>query len=172
MGSRMVSCSAASCPTKSPRAALSSPRRQPFSRSVLRRIAGTHQSIPHPHKPTPQEKAIQHLVDFVIEEHGGAARWDGATSASPSVHVHSVFWPHEGQPDRLGVETVTADLTRQRIAMSAYGDARTLNVDAIENLVTITDADGNVVDELSNPRASMAGHQRDMQWSPTRMGLK
>lgn len=110
------------------------------------------------------------LVDFVVEKHGGAELWDGATTASARVHVHGVFWPYKGQADLLGVETVTADLTRQRISMSPYGEGRTLTFDASEDLVTITDADGTVVDELANPRASMAGYQGDTQWSPTQMG--
>lgn len=113
---------------------------------------------------------INDLVDFVLAQHGGTERWAGATTASASVHVHGVFWPYKGQPDLLGVETVTADLTRQRISMSPYGEGRTLHFDAIEDRVTITDADGTVVDELSNPRDSMAGYQGDTQWSPAQMG--
>lgn len=86
------------------------------------------------------------------------------------MNVHGVFWPYKGQPDLLGVETVTADLTRQRISMSPYGEGRTLHFDAVQDLVTITDADGVIVDSLSAPRASMAGYQLDTTWSPTQMG--
>ena len=110
------------------------------------------------------------LLEFVLAKHGGAERFAGATSATATVNVHGVFWPYKGQPDLLGVETVTADLTRQRISMSPYGEGRTLTFDAAENRVTITDADGTVVDELSNPRASMAGYQGDTPWSATQMG--
>lgn len=110
------------------------------------------------------------LVTFVLEKHGGAERWAGATTVSAQVHVHGVFWPYKGQPDLLGIETVTADLQRQRISMSPYGEDHTLTFDAIEDRVTITDAEGNVVDELSHPRATMAGYQGDTPWSPTQMG--
>lgn len=110
------------------------------------------------------------LVDFVITKHGGTERWNDATSVTAQVHVHGAFWPYKGQPDLLGVETVTADLTRQRISMSPFGAGRTLHFDAAADLVTITDADGTVVEELSAPRASMAGFEGDTQWSPTQMG--
>lgn len=110
------------------------------------------------------------LVDFVIATHGGAEQWKDVTSVSAQVHVHGAFWPYKGQPDLLGVETVTADLTRQRISMSPFGAGRTLHFDAAEDLVTITDADGTVVDQLSAPRASMAGFEGETQWSPAQMG--
>jgi len=113
---------------------------------------------------------MNELLEFVLAQHGGIQRWAGATTATATVNVHGVFWPYKGQPDLLGVETVTADLTRQRISMSPYGEGRTLTYDAAANLVTITDADGTVVNELANPRDSMAGYQGDTQWSATQMG--
>jgi hypothetical protein len=110
------------------------------------------------------------LVDFVLARHGGAERWEKAGAVSAAVHVHGVFWPYKGQPDLLGRETVTADLRRQRISMSPFGVDRTLHFDAADDLVTITDPGGTVVDELSRPRARMAGYQGDTRWSPTEMG--
>lgn len=110
------------------------------------------------------------LVEFILAKHGGAARWEGAETISAKVNVRGVFWPYKGQPDLLGIETVTADLRRQRISMSPFGEGRTLHFDAAEDLVTITDADGHVVDSLSAPRQSMAGYQGDTQWSATQMG--
>ncbi len=110
------------------------------------------------------------LVDFVLAQHGGVQRWEGAEAISAKVHIYGVFWPFKGQRDLLGVETVTADLKRQRISMRPFGEGRTLRFDAVEDLVVITDVDGTVVDRLSKPRASMAGYQEDTQWSPTQMG--
>lgn len=113
---------------------------------------------------------MTNLVDFVVTKHGGAELWNGAETISATVDVYGVFWPYKGQPDLLGLMTVTADLRRQRISMSPYGEGRTLLFDAAEDLVTITDANGTIVDQLSAPRASMAGYEGDTPWSPTQMG--
>jgi hypothetical protein len=110
------------------------------------------------------------LLNFVLAKHGGAQRWESAKSVTATVNVHGVFWPYKGQPDLLGVQTVTADLTRQRITMGPFGEGQTLTFDNAQDLVTITDANGAVVDQLSAPRASMAGYQLDTTWSPTQMG--
>jgi hypothetical protein len=110
------------------------------------------------------------LVDFVLARHGGTQRWEGVETISAKVHVYGVFWAFKGQPDLLGFETATADLKGQRISMRPFGDGRSLRFAAVEDLVTITDADGKVVDGLSEPRASMAGYQGDTLRSPTQMG--
>ena len=117
-----------------------------------------------------KEGIMSDLVDFILAKHGGAERWEGAETISAQVNVYGAFWPYKGQPDLLGIETVTADLRRQRISMTPYGEGRTLHFDAAEDLVTITDAGGRVVDSLSAPRQSMAGYQADTQWSATQMG--
>lgn len=110
------------------------------------------------------------LVDLALARHGGAERWERAESITAQVHVYGAFWPYKGGPGLLGFETVTAELKRQRISMRPFGEGRTLSFDAGEDLVTITDVDGVVVDRLSHPRASMAGYQLDTTWSPTQIG--
>ncbi|MFD9586159.1 hypothetical protein ACFWBM_15850 [Streptomyces sp. NPDC059980] len=110
------------------------------------------------------------LVDFVIAQHGGARLWENAQTATAAVNVHGAFWPYKGQPNLLGVESVTADLRQQRITMHPFGEGNTLHFDAEQDLVTITDADGVTVDKLSSPRTSMAGYQGDTPWSATQMG--
>src|SRR5918998_4552090 len=110
------------------------------------------------------------LLNFVLAKHGGAQLWESAKTITATVNVHGVFWPYKGQPDLLGVQTVTADLTQQRITMGPFGEGQTLTFDNAQDLVTITDANGTVVDQLSAPRASMAGYQLDTPWSATQMG--
>jgi hypothetical protein len=110
------------------------------------------------------------LVDFVIDRHGGLHRWEHAASVSAQVHVHGGFWGFKGQPDLLGHELVTADIHRQHIAMRPFDSARTLQFDGVADRVEITDRDGRVVDELTAPRASMAGYAGDTPWTPTQTG--
>ncbi|NQD87601.1 hypothetical protein HP499_07255 [Paenarthrobacter sp. CM16] len=110
------------------------------------------------------------LIEFIHAKRNTAPSWDGVRSVSAKVRVHGVFWPFKGQPDLLGDVTVKADLTRQRISITPFGPGRTLHFDAAQDLVTITDETGEVVDSLSAPRRSMAGYLGDTQWSPTQMG--
>src|ERR1700712_5484474 len=107
------------------------------------------------------------LVDFVIDRHGGVHRWEDAVSVSAQVHVYGGFWGYKGQPDLLGHELVTANVHRQHISMRPFDSARTLQFDRVADRVEITDRDGRTVDELTAPRASMAGYAGDTPWTPT-----
>src|SRR5499433_80001 len=70
------------------------------------------------------------LLDFIIERHGGIDRWREASTLSATVHVYGRFWAFKGQPDRLGVESVTADIHLQRIMMTPVGRGLNLEFDA------------------------------------------
>ena len=110
------------------------------------------------------------LLDFIIERHGGIDRWREASTLSATVHVYGRFWAFKGQPDRLGVESVTADIHLQRIMMTPFGRGLNLEFDAGLDRVRITGSGGEVQDELTAPRRSMAGYTGDTQWSATQTG--
>lgn len=110
------------------------------------------------------------LVEFVLAKHGTAPIWEGASSVTAKLRVHGVFWPFKGQPNLLGDVSVTANLAQQEITIAPFGPGNTLHFDAAQDLVTITDGKGTVVDSLSAPRQSMSGFQGDTPWSPTQMG--
>jgi hypothetical protein len=108
-----------------------------------------------------EEDLVSDLIDFVIGKHGGLQRWEQAESVTAGVHVYGGFWGYKGQPDLLSHQSVTADLHRQRISMTPFGAGSTLELDQDADRVTITDSDGQVIDELIAPRASMAGFAPD-----------
>jgi hypothetical protein len=110
------------------------------------------------------------LIDFVLDAHGGAARWDRASRVSATVRVHGAFWAFKGQPDLLSVESVEANVHQQRIRMTPFGEGRSVEFDSTSDQVTITDKSGRVIDELVHPRASMAGYTRDTKWTATQTG--
>jgi hypothetical protein len=110
------------------------------------------------------------LLEFVVECHGGLNRWEEAATVSAKVRVFGGFWKFKGQPDLLGVESVTADIHRQRISMNPFGTGSILEFDAALDRVRITGPSGEVKDELTAPRRSMAGYSGDMQWSPAQTG--
>ena len=115
------------------------------------------------------------LLDFVIERQGGIDRWYEASTVSATVHVHDGFWAFKGQPDRLGVEPVTADIHRQRITVTPFGHGSSLEFDTGLDRVRIIGSRGEVEDELKiEPRTvpqtyhfdSDTGLQRRMDYSP------
>jgi hypothetical protein len=113
---------------------------------------------------------MNELLSWVIDAHGGADRWREASTISATVHVHGAFWALKGQPDRLGVESVTADIHRQRITMTPFGEGSSVEFDAALDRVRITGSRGEVRDELTAPRSSMAGYTGETQWSATQTG--
>jgi hypothetical protein len=113
---------------------------------------------------------MSELLNFILASHGGTPLVHGARTVSATVKVDGVFWRFKGQPDLLGTEEVVADLSRQRISMSPLGGGRTLTFDALEDVVTITDAAGTEVERLEHPRAGMAGFVGDTQWTAAQMG--
>ncbi|MFD8339302.1 hypothetical protein ACFV42_42795 [Streptomyces solisilvae] len=110
------------------------------------------------------------LLDFVIDRHGGIGRWRDASTVSAIVHFHGSFWALKGHPDRLSTETVTAAINRQYISMTPYGAGNNLEFDAEADRIRISGAGGDVCDELTAPRRSMAGYTKDTQWSAAQTG--
>ena len=107
------------------------------------------------------------LIDFVLDAHGGTARWERATQLSATMRVYGDFWAFKGQPDLLSIETVDADIHQQRIRMTPFGDGHSVEFDSTSDQVTITDESGTVVDQLVHPRTSMAGYTGSTQWTAT-----
>ena len=114
---------------------------------------------------------MNELLKFVLDKHGGADRWNDAKEMTAHIYIHGGFWAAKGQPDLLSVETVTADVRRQRISMTPFGEGHRLDFDMAADRVTIFKADdGTVADSLDAPRHSMAGYARDTKWSSTQTG--
>lgn len=84
------------------------------------------------------------LLDFVTEAHGGTGRWHQASAIAATVHVYGDFWAFKGQLDRLGWESVTGDIHRQRITMTPFGDGSSLEFDSGFDRVRITGPGGDV----------------------------
>lgn len=110
------------------------------------------------------------LLDLVYAARGGRAIWQDARTLHATVNVYGGFWQYKGHGHLLGVEQVTLDIATQRVTMSPFGTGNTLHFDAAQDLVTLVDAAGTVIDRLVHPRASMAGYRMDMQWTPLQMG--
>jgi hypothetical protein len=110
------------------------------------------------------------LLNFAIDRRGGLDRWHDASTVTAKVHVHGVFWTRKGQPGLVGMESVTAGIHRQHITMTPFGERSSLEFDARLDHVRILGPDGEVHEELTAPRRSMAGFTTTTQWSATQTG--
>jgi hypothetical protein len=81
-----------------------------------------------------------------------------AKEMTAHIYIRDGFWAAKGQPDLLSVETVTADVRRQRISMTPFGQAHRLDFDMATDRVTIRKADDGTGSGLA--RCSSPQHGR------------
>jgi hypothetical protein len=105
----------------------------------------------------------QHLVHACERRHrrvltrGGTAGLNDVGGAAIACFVRSRrAWPAGAASDRA--------------SLTPFGDGSSLRFDAGLDRMRITGSGGEVQDELTEPRRSMAGYTGDTQWSATRMG--
>lgn len=104
------------------------------------------------------------LKDFAIEAHGGLQRWQQFDKLSADLVQGGVLWALKGQPRTLERTTVTVGLKEQWASHAPFGaDGRRSRF--APGRVVLEAADGTVLDELLQPRASFAGHTLQTPWS-------
>lgn len=103
------------------------------------------------------------LLDKIIDAHGGS-RWREAESISAVRHFGGAFWVLKGVDGIAGEGRFTVDLRSERSRLYDFGDPD-LHTEFTPEHVAIVRADGTVVEELSDPRASFAGHELTTPWN-------
>ncbi|AXA42353.1 hypothetical protein [Rhizobium leguminosarum] len=104
------------------------------------------------------------LKDFVIKAHGGLDRWRQFNQLSADLIQGGVLWPVKGHPDTLARTTVTVGLKEEWASHAPFG-AGNRRSRFTPDRVAIEGGDGIVLEELSQPRASFAGHSLQTPWS-------
>ncbi|MBP2472080.1 hypothetical protein JOF53_000952 [Crossiella equi] len=105
------------------------------------------------------------LLTGVLAAHGGLARWRGASTLRATVTSGGPFWASKGHPDFAATDQVEARLQEQHLRVTSSASGRVFVYSKKEDRVSVTEADGTVVAELDNPRATFAGYTRDTEWS-------
>lgn len=104
------------------------------------------------------------LVEKIITAHGGMETWKKYTSLTAHLKQGGVLWPLKGHPGQLDVTNVTVGLGEEWASHDPFSpDGKVTRFEP--GLVQIKDVDGKVLDELTNPRASFAGHTLETPWS-------
>jgi len=97
---------------------------------------------------------VDALLRLVLDAHGGLDHWRSLTTLTARITYGGPFWAAMGRPDFVGVDRVEADLKRQRFHQVQESTGRTVVHDKAADLVTVTAADGTVLEELLHPRST------------------
>ncbi|MEU6745475.1 hypothetical protein ABZ914_04540 [Spirillospora sp. NPDC046719] len=104
------------------------------------------------------------LLDEILAAYGGREAWDEARRISARQFFGGVLWPMKGHPGALNDVQVTVDLHRQHTRQEPFfADGHHTNF--TPERVAVETSDGEVVEELLDPRASFAGHELTTPWS-------
>jgi len=104
------------------------------------------------------------LVQLAIEAHGGLERFRSFSFLTAKLRQGGVLWGLKGKPTVLEECNVRVDLKREWV--SHWPFAPTQNHSSFTpDRVTIETPDGQVVEELDNPRPSFDGYEMETPWS-------
>ncbi|RSM87401.1 hypothetical protein DMH04_10185 [Kibdelosporangium aridum] len=105
------------------------------------------------------------LLTKVLDAHGGLDRYRSVSTITLNVAFGGPFWEFKGHADFVDTGEVEADLHSQKIRHRQLTTGRTIEFDRAQNLVAVTSADGDVIDQLKNPRATFEGYTTESKWS-------
>ncbi|MGW5496625.1 hypothetical protein [Streptomyces olivaceoviridis] len=104
------------------------------------------------------------LLSTIFDAYGGRSRWEEASRITARQFFGGALWGMKGHPGALNDVDVTVDLRREYVTQKPFfhPDHRTA---FSADRVAVEDSDGNVVEELTDPRASFAGHDLMTPWT-------
>jgi len=104
------------------------------------------------------------LAMSAIDAHGGLERWKRFTTLSVHGINGGVFWGAKGKAGVLGDVTVTVELRNEKVSHWPFG-SRDRRSRFEPQRVAIENANGEVLEELLQPRSSFKGHTFETPWS-------
>jgi hypothetical protein len=120
---------------------------------------------------TETEKDMDDLVAHVLDVHGGLDRWSGIGALTARTSIGGRFWSAKGWPEPVLEETVEIDPHRQHAVLTPFtAPDRAFTLDVDPERVDIRAADGRVVQERTEPRASFAGLGLTSPWDALQTG--
>jgi hypothetical protein len=110
------------------------------------------------------ESVEQDLAELAIEAHGGLNRWQRFRTLSVHAINGGVLWGAKGKAGVIGDVTITVDLRDEKASHWPFGSSdRRSRFEP--HRVALEDANGNVIEELAQPRSSFKGHTVQTPWS-------
>src|SRR5260221_4817088 len=104
------------------------------------------------------------LAKLVIEAHGGLERWNSFTTLSVHGINGGVLWGAKGKAGVLDDVTITVDLRNEKASHYPFGSPDRRSRFEPQR-VGLENANGEVLEELLQPRSSFQGHTLETPWS-------
>ncbi|HEY4050607.1 MAG TPA: hypothetical protein VGM27_27390 [Acidobacteriaceae bacterium] len=104
------------------------------------------------------------LANLTIEAHGGLKQWKRFTTVAVHGINGGVLWGAKGKTGVLDDVTVTVDLRNERVSHWPFGSPDRRSRFEPQR-VALENANGEVVEELLQPRSSFRGHTLETPWS-------
>ncbi|MEU1369204.1 hypothetical protein ABZ454_24160 [Streptomyces sp. NPDC005803] len=108
------------------------------------------------------------LVELALEAHGGLERFNRFSTLTATLHQGGVLWGLKGKPTVLEDCEVRVDLKRERVSHGPFAPTTHHSVFTPDR-VTIETPEGEVVEELDDPRPSFEGYEMETPWSDTQV---
>jgi hypothetical protein len=107
---------------------------------------------------------MDELAHSIIAAHGGLERWRTFGTLSAHLIQGGALWSMKGKAGVLDDTNVNVDLRREHASHAPFG-SEGRHSSFTPELVQLLSDDGSVLEELSSPRSSFAGHTLETPWS-------
>jgi hypothetical protein len=104
------------------------------------------------------------LKQTVIDAHGGLERFRRFSFLTAGLHQFGILWDLKGMPDTLTHADVRVNLRKEEVSHWPFHPTQNRSRFTPDE-VTIETPDGDVVERLSQPRASFDGFAMETHWS-------
>jgi hypothetical protein len=105
------------------------------------------------------------LLANAIEAHGGLRRWNAHRRLTAAIVTGGDLWALKGLDQDQDPRTMRIDLHREWASVEPFGKPGQRTEFSPERIAIVT-ADGRIVAERKNPRASFARHDMRTHWDP------
>ena len=106
---------------------------------------------------------MSHLLDKVIEAHGGWRSWQAVSKLTVRADVGGELWLSKGKGGIIDDVCIEIDTRRQHVEYFPFGTPGRRSVWEPDRTVFATDQ-GGVIEIRENPRTSFAGHVHESPW--------
>jgi len=112
---------------------------------------------------------MSNLLDFVVDAHGGLDRFNRFSSLEADLVQGGVLWSLKGKPTVLEHAHVRIDLRREHVSHWPFAPTQNRSNFAPDR-VAIETPEGELVEELLEPRKSFEGYEMETPWSDPQVG--
>lgn len=107
---------------------------------------------------------MDNLLEYMIKAHGGMETWNRFESITARISSDGALWHLKQQPGKLNDIYVTSNTKNEATSHYPFID-KDWKTSFTPDRIAIEKNNGEVIEELLNPRESFAGHVVETPWS-------